>query len=147
MVVIFSMLYEEIIHKYQSGKCWFGADSKSFEILVEVVNERVEGIALEKGRGFSSWIKFREKNLSLLLERVELCCHWKRVSPYQNVWKKGGRLEFQRWSRVIYLVLSGCGGGGGVAVFGFGGWGGLVLGDGFCQQVVKPWGGSYSFRF
>lgn len=45
------------------GKCWFGVWSKSFEILVEVVEEKVIGRALERGHGFSSYIKFREKSL------------------------------------------------------------------------------------
>lgn len=65
-------LEKKILKGMKSGKGWYGVESKSFRASVEVVKERVEGIVL--GHGFSSWIKFGEKSLSLFLERVESCC-------------------------------------------------------------------------
>ncbi|RVW64782.1 Cleavage stimulation factor subunit 77 [Vitis vinifera] len=42
----------------KDGKGWFEVESKSFKISVEVLKGKVEGIVLERGCGFSSWIKF-----------------------------------------------------------------------------------------
>lgn len=53
----------------KGSRCRFSVDSKSFEILVEIVKGKV----LEEGQGLSSWIIFREKGCALLLEGVEEC--------------------------------------------------------------------------
>lgn len=58
----------------REGTEWFGVESKSFEISIEEVNGCLQGKIVERGRGFSNWIRFGEFSLSRLLERVELCC-------------------------------------------------------------------------
>ena len=46
---------------------------KTFEILIEEVKGKLLGKILERGRGFSSWIRFGELSLFHLLDGVELC--------------------------------------------------------------------------
>ena len=58
----------------KGGKCWFAVESKTFQISIEVVRGKPRGIVLERSRGFSSWIRFRESSLSYLLEGVEAWC-------------------------------------------------------------------------
>ena len=53
------------------GRAWFGIESKSFEILVELSKGKLFGVITERGRNFSSWIRFGERSMSLLLEGVE----------------------------------------------------------------------------
>lgn len=57
----------------RGGKCWFGVESKSFEISLELVKGKAVGKIVERGRGFSSWIIFGERGLAHLLEGVEAC--------------------------------------------------------------------------
>ena len=58
----------------RGGRCWFVVDSKSFDIFVEVIGGKLRGIFKERGRGFSSWIRFRDLSFRCLLEGVEFCC-------------------------------------------------------------------------
>ena len=53
------------------GRAWFGIESKSFEILVELSKGKLFGVITERGRNFSSWIRFGERGMSLLLEGAE----------------------------------------------------------------------------
>ena len=58
----------------QRGSCWFGIESKSFEILLEQVKGEVGWQdSGERGRVFSNWIRFGENGLAWLLERVKAC--------------------------------------------------------------------------
>ena len=41
---------------------------------MDLLNGKITGVITERGRSFSSWIRFRERGLSLLLEGVEACC-------------------------------------------------------------------------
>ena len=53
------------------GKGWFRVESKSFEIKVKVAKGQVVGKILERGQGFSSWIRLGEKSLVILLKGVK----------------------------------------------------------------------------
>ena len=59
------------------GSCWFGVELKTFEILLEIVKGKEVGKIVERGRGFSSWIRFGERSLVGLLEGVEDCYNGK----------------------------------------------------------------------
>lgn len=47
----------------QRGSYWVGVESKSFEILMEQVKGKMMGKILERGLGFSTWIRFGEREL------------------------------------------------------------------------------------
>ncbi|RVW81126.1 hypothetical protein CK203_044684 [Vitis vinifera] len=72
------------------GSVWFGVDSKSFEISVESLNGKLSRVITESGRSFSSWIRFGERGLSLLLEGVETCCQKEGLKVFNNSWLEGG---------------------------------------------------------
>lgn len=74
------------------GKCWFGVDSKTFEISVEGVKGKLLGKILEGGRGCSSWIRFVELSLSHLLDGVESCSQGDEGKPFNKQWLEGGRV-------------------------------------------------------
>ena len=82
----------------RGGRCWFGVDSKSFEISVDVSGERLKGIIVEKSRGFTSWIRFGNFSLCCLLEGVEACCRGELVQRFVKSWEDGGR-KFKLESR------------------------------------------------
>ena len=44
-----------------------------------------------RGRSFSSWIRFGERGLSVLLEGVEACCQKEGLKVFNNSWLEGGR--------------------------------------------------------
>ena len=73
------------------GKCWFSVDSKTFEISIEKVKEKVLGKICERGPNFSLWIRFGGKGLALLVEGVETSCVMKDGEPFRKVWVEGGR--------------------------------------------------------
>ena len=75
----------------KGGKCWFAVESKTFEISIEVVRGKLRGTILERSKVFSSWIRFGEKSLSLLLEGVEGWCRGESNSSRLKVWEEGGR--------------------------------------------------------
>ena len=75
----------------KGGKCWFAVESKSFEISIEEVRGRLRGTIWERSKGFSSWIRFGEKGLSLLLEGVEAWCRGESNSKLLKVWDEGAR--------------------------------------------------------
>lgn len=49
-------------------------DSKSFDISIEEFGGRLRGVIVERGKGFSTWVRFGEISLGCLLEGVEVCC-------------------------------------------------------------------------
>ncbi|RVW70629.1 hypothetical protein CK203_056510 [Vitis vinifera] len=55
----------------KGGRAWFGVDSKSFGISVGFFKGKVSGAITERGWRFSTWIRFGERGLSLLLQGVE----------------------------------------------------------------------------
>ena len=59
------------------GKCWFGMESKTFEISIDEAKGKVLGIVCERSPNFSSWIRFSSKGFSFLLEGAETCCFLK----------------------------------------------------------------------
>ena len=73
------------------GRAWYGIESKSFEISVELFKGRWTGVIIERGRNFSSWIRFGERGLSLLLEGVEEYCQKENLKDLKNYWVEGGR--------------------------------------------------------
>ena len=46
------------------GICWFGVESKTFEISLELGKGKMVGKIVEKGRRFSAWIRFGERALA-----------------------------------------------------------------------------------
>ena len=50
---------------------WFSVDSKTFEIKVEGEERKQQVIITERRRGRSSWIRFREEGVRILIKGVE----------------------------------------------------------------------------
>lgn len=71
-------------------KVWFMVESKSFEISIGVVKDKLVGTVLERSQGFSSWISFGEKSFMALLEGVEDCCLNVSGSSFKKFWKGVG---------------------------------------------------------
>ncbi|RVW19568.1 hypothetical protein CK203_115098 [Vitis vinifera] len=67
-------------------KCWFGVESKTFEILVDEAKGKVLGTVCERSPNFSSWIRFSSKGFSFLLEGAETCCFLKVGKRFKKVW-------------------------------------------------------------
>ena len=57
----------------EEGKRWFAVESKSFDIFVEGLGGRLRGVIVERGRGYSRWVKFGELSLHCLLAGLEAC--------------------------------------------------------------------------
>lgn len=53
--------------KHEGRKRLVVVQSKSFVIFIKVVNVKFVGTVLERSRGFSSWIRFRERSFVALL--------------------------------------------------------------------------------
>ena len=53
------------------GRRWFSVDSKSFEIKEEGESRKVQVIITERRRDRSSWIRFGEEGVRILLKGVE----------------------------------------------------------------------------
>ncbi|WJZ84312.1 hypothetical protein VitviT2T_003921 [Vitis vinifera] len=75
----------------KGGKSWFAVESKSFEISIEEVRGRLRGTIWERSKGLSSWIRFGEKGLSLLLEGAEAWCRGEFNLKLLKVWDEGAR--------------------------------------------------------
>ena len=73
------------------GRCWFAVESKSFDIPVEELGKRLRGVIVERGRGFSSWVRFGELSLGCILAGVEACCRDVWLSRWNKGWEEGGR--------------------------------------------------------
>ena len=82
---------EESSGVLKGGKCWFALESKTFEISIEVVQGKRRETILERSKDFSSWIRFSENSLSLLLEGVEAWYRGESSSRRSKVWKEEGR--------------------------------------------------------
>ena len=63
--------YNVIMNFLAFGRRWFFVDSKSFEIKVEGGGRKVQVIITERRRGRSSWIRFGEEEVRILLKEVE----------------------------------------------------------------------------
>ncbi|RVW28783.1 hypothetical protein CK203_089253 [Vitis vinifera] len=75
----------------KGGKCWFAVESMAFEISIEEVRGKLRGTIWERSKGLSSWIRFGEKGLSLLLEGVEVWCKGESNSRLLKVWDEETR--------------------------------------------------------
>lgn len=73
------------------GRAWFRIESKSFKISMELFKGKLSRVTTERGRNFSSWIRFKERVLSLLLEGVEECYQKESLKEFKNSWAEGGR--------------------------------------------------------
>lgn len=60
------------VETMRGGTMWFLVESKSFEILVEVVRDRLKGVIVERSKRFSSWIRFGEPSPPIGRSRREL---------------------------------------------------------------------------
>ena len=93
----------------KGGKCWFAVESMAFEISIEEVRGKLRGTIWERSKGLSSWIRFGEKGLSLLLEGVEVWCKGESNSRLLKVWDEETRkFRLERRSNVagIFLLCS-----------------------------------------
>ena len=67
---------------------------------------------MEKGRGFSDWIRFEDLSLRLLLEGVEDCCRDEGLERWSKGWVEGGkRFKLERrlneaWRFLLCFVLA-----------------------------------------
>lgn len=75
----------------REGRCWFVMDLKSFDLSVEVVGGKLRGIIEEKGRGLSTWIRFRVLSLHYLLEGVKAYYRGEVVASWNMSWEEGTR--------------------------------------------------------
>ncbi|RVW87132.1 Uncharacterized protein, chloroplastic [Vitis vinifera] len=92
------------------GRCWFGVEKKTFEIIIEEQKGRVRGKICERGPKSSSWIRFGGKSLSLLLEGVETCCGLQERTPFKKFWSEGDRnysleLRSNKAGRFLFCVV------------------------------------------
>ena len=60
---------------------------------------------MERSKGFSSWIRFGEKSLSLLLEVVEAWCRGESSSRCLKVWEGGRKFRLECGSNVVGRFL------------------------------------------
>ena len=74
-----------------SEKCWFGVNSKTFEISVNEAKGKVFRIVCERRTYFSSWIRFNGKALFFILEGAKNCCFLKVGEHLKKAWVEGGR--------------------------------------------------------
>ena len=58
---------------------------------MEMIGRRLRGVISEKHKGFSSWIRFGESSLSLLLDGVESCCRQEVKGKCVKRWEENGR--------------------------------------------------------
>ena len=75
----------------KGGRAWFGVDSKSFGISVGFFKGKVSGAITERGWRFSTWIRFGERGLSLLLQGVEFGIQKGDRKVFSNSWVEGER--------------------------------------------------------
>lgn len=66
-------------------------DSNSFDLSVEEVVGRLRGVIVERGRGFSVWIRFGDQSLRSLLKGVKVYCRDDELRRWNNVWEENGR--------------------------------------------------------
>ena len=83
----------------RGGRSWFGVESKSFELQVEVVEGKLKGRIWEICRGTTSWIRFGEVSLSHLLDGVEAYCRDNGNRRWVLDWDEGGGRRKYRLER------------------------------------------------
>lgn len=76
----------ELIRGLGGGSYWFLLGTRTSELSTEVVGGELIGAILES-RGFSFWIRFRERILHCLLERAEACYMGDKSLRYVKVWE------------------------------------------------------------
>ena len=78
------------------GRRWFSVDSKSFEIKVEGEGRKAQVIITERRRGRSSWIRFREEGVRILLKGVESFRREAgKISEGMEWWENGRRYSLE----------------------------------------------------
>lgn len=80
-----------IVSYVMRGRCWFAMDSNSFDLSVEEVVGRLRGVIVERGRGFSVWIRFGDQSLRSLLKGAKVYCRNDELRRWNNVWEENGR--------------------------------------------------------
>ena len=75
----------------RGGKSWFAIESKTFEVSLEEIREKLRGIIVEMSRGFSSWIRFGVASSRKFLEGLEECCSEEKKGRLVKVWEEEGR--------------------------------------------------------
>ena len=84
-------------------------ESKSFKISKESVQGKAVKKIVERGQGFSSWIRFGERGLAWLLVGLEACYKGKFRVFFRRVWNEGGRgykLELHSTKAGRFLLCS-----------------------------------------
>ena len=78
------------------GRRWFSVDSKSFEIKVEGEGRKAQVIITERRRGKSSWIRFREEGVRILIKGIEsLRRETGKTSDGVEWWENGRRYRLE----------------------------------------------------
>ncbi|RVX16454.1 hypothetical protein CK203_005910 [Vitis vinifera] len=72
----------------RDGRRWFAVESKSFELLTDVVRGKLRGCIWERCRGTTSWIRFGDASLRSLLTGVETCCRGRDDRSRSLVWEE-----------------------------------------------------------
>ena len=80
-----------MVTKNKGGGSLVQVDSKLFEISEELLNRKISGAIPQRGISFSPRMRFGEKDLSTLLERVEVQCQKDSLKVLNNSWIEGGR--------------------------------------------------------
>ncbi|RVW35819.1 hypothetical protein CK203_082508 [Vitis vinifera] len=90
------------------GKCWFGVDSKTFEISVNKAKGKVFGTVCERGLNIYSWVRFSGKGLTFLLEGAETYCCLKVGERFKKAWAEGkeGRSVVGGWQLLARKLRS-----------------------------------------
>ena len=75
----------------RDGRKWFAVESKSFELLIDVVRGKLRVCIWERCRGITSWIRFGDASLRSLLTGVKTCCRGRDDRSQSLVWEEEGR--------------------------------------------------------
>ena len=78
---------------------WFSVDSKSFEIKVVDVSRKVQVVITERRKGRSSWIRFGEEGVRILLKGLESLRKEADKNGEGLRWRENGR----RYSFVLKI--------------------------------------------
>ena len=75
----------------RGGRVWFAMESKSFEILIDELGDKLRGCIWERSKGITSWIRFGDVSLCRLLAGVEFCCRGGDDKGRSHAWEEEGR--------------------------------------------------------
>ena len=106
----------------EEGKRWFAVESKSFDISVEELGGRLRGVIVERGRGYSRWVRLGSLVYAAFWQEWKLVVEMlgcrggvkggRREEGFSgwNVWRMGLEGSYStRWSRQnksVYLWFS-----------------------------------------